>query len=265
MSKKNGKYLQKKKKRSRKGLKIAIFILVLLLAAMMGLLFLLPEDEGESAVTEPGQAGAQQTDDAEYTPDLIAPETENMVNLGYGLYALDIGKYTGVYMEDCTDEVLSNILMLMVQNNGEQDIQFAQIIMQVGDETAQFQATTIPVGARMVLLEQNRMTWDETADYSQIYPMVENMAYFQEPVSTHEDQLKIGIVDGAINVTNISGADIPGTITVYYKNAAQDVYYGGITYRITVEGGLKADEIRQVMTNHASDTGSKIMFVTVTQ
>jgi len=52
---------------------------------------------------------------------------------------------------------------------------------------------------------------------------------------------------------------------VYYKNAAQDIYYGGITYRITIEGGLKAGEIRQTMTKHASDTGSKIMFVTTSQ
>ena len=72
-------------------------------------------------------------------------------------------------------------------------------------------------------------------------------------------------MDGAVNVTNISGEDIEGNIVVYYKNAAKDLYYGGITYRITIEGGLKADEIRQVMTNHASDTGSRIMFVTIGQ
>ena len=98
-----------------------------------------------------------------------------------------------------------------------------------------------------------------------VLPMISNIAYFQEPLNAMEDDLKIGIVDGAINVTNISGEDIPGAITVYYKNAAADIYYGGITYRIQVQGGLKADEIRQVMTNHASDTGSKILFVTISE
>ena len=67
----------------------------------------------------------------------------------------------------------------------------------------------------------------------------------------------------AINITNISGEDIPGTISVYYKNSAADIYYGGITCRIQIQGGLKADEICQVMTKHASDTGSRILFVTV--
>ena len=78
-----------------------------------------------------------------------------------------------------------------------------------------------------------------------------------------EDKLSIDIEDGMINMTNISGEDITSTITVYYKNAAADIYYGGITYRVQIQGGLKADEIRQVMAKHASDSGSEIMFVTI--
>jgi len=48
-----------------------------------------------------------------------------------------------------------------------------------------------------------------------------------------------------------------------YKNAAADLYYGGITYRVRIEGGIKAGEIKQLMAGHFSETGSKIMFVTV--
>ena len=63
-------------------------------------------------------------------------------------------------------------------------------------------------------------------------------------------------------MTNISGQDIIGDVVIYYKNAAEDLYYGGITYRVRIEGGMKADEIKQIMASHFSDTGSKIMFVT---
>ena len=79
------------------------------------------------------------------------------------------------------------------------------------------------------------------------------------------DTVKLQVFDGVINATNISDKDIDGEIVIYYKNAASDLFYGGITYRIQIQDGLKADEIRQVMTQHASDTGSKIMFVTVSQ
>lgn len=268
MSKKKsaGKFAAKKKK-SNKGLVTVLVLIVLLLAGLVAMLFLGLSDDGES-IAEPESSTSSttvpETSDEQKNVQTVTVE-ENSVNLGYGIYATDIGSYTGLYMEDGTDEILSGILMLVVKNDGAQDIQYAKITMPVGEETASFTLTTLPVGESVVLLESSRMLHQEDVDYSAILPKIENIAYFQEPVSTQEDKLKIGIVDGAINVTNISGADITGNIVVYYKNAAADLYYGGITYRVTVEGGLKADEIRQVMTNHASDTGSKIMFVTISQ
>ncbi len=269
MSKKNsgGKFASQKKK-SNKGLVIVLVLVAVLLVALVAVLFLgLPAGENMPEATEfqtAEESSAQNAPENEQ-PKGTVPAVENAVNLGYGLFVTDTGSYTGMYMEDGTDEIVSGVLMLVVKNTGEQDIQYAQITMPVGEETAAFTLTTLPVGESVVLLETNRMQWQQDVDYSTILPMIENIAYFQESVSTQEDKLKIGIVDGAINVTNISGEDITGNIVVYYKNAAQDLYYGGITYRITIEGGLKADEIRQVMTNHASDTGSKIMFVTVSQ
>ena len=66
-----------------------------------------------------------------------------------------------------------------------------------------------------------------------------------------------------LNVTNISDEDITGDVVVYYKNASADMLYGGITYRVTISGGIKAGEIRQVVAGHFSDSGSRIMFATV--
>ena len=269
MSKKNkaGKFAAKKKK-SNKGLVIVLVLVTVVLLTLVAVMLLgRPADEKTPVETEfqtVEETSAQDTPENEQTQG-TAPVVENAVNLDYGLYATDIGSYTGMYMEDGTDEIVSGVLMLVVKNTGEQDIQYAKITMPVGEETAVFTLTTLPVGDSVVLLETSRMQWQQDVDYSSILPTIENIAYFQEPVSTQEEKLKIGIVDGAINVTNISGEDIAGNIVVYYKNAAQDLYYGGITYRITIEGGLKADEIRQVMTNHASDTGSEIMFVTIAQ
>jgi len=39
--------------------------------------------------------------------------------------------------------------------------------------------------------------------------------------------------------------------------------YGGITYRITIQGGLKAGQVRQIMTRHFITDVSRIMFVTI--
>ena len=235
-------------------------IIVLLLSALLAMMLLKISNSAPlpNETTEPSAAETElfQTE---------VPAEESIFNLGYGIQVTDIGSYTGMYMEDGTDEIVSGVLMLVVENIGEQDIQYAEITMDFADQQAQFSLTTLPVGTKMVLLEKNRMQWVESMADGTVLPMVDNVAFFQEPISTMEEKLKIGIMDGAINVSNISGEDISGNITVYYKNATQDIYYGGITYRIQIQDGLKADEIRQVMTQHASDTGSKIMFVTVSQ
>lgn len=269
MSKKKttGKFSVKKKK-SNKGLVTVLLLAVILLAVLVALLMLrMPDEQSEIMDIEPYNATTTIALEADETtqPQMNLTEEQSTVNLGYGIYLTDVGSYTGAYMEDGSNEIVSGLLMLVVKNAGEQDIQYAEITVDIGEQQAAFTLTTLPVGESMVLLEKNRMTWDDTVDYTAILPMVQNIAYFQDTISTQAEKLKIQIIDGAINVTNISGEDIPGTITVYYKNAAADLLYGGITYRISIEGGIKAGEIRQVMTNHASDTGSRIMLTTIAE
>lgn len=255
-------------KKSGKGLVTVLVMVLLLLVALVAAMLLSLRD------TEPGPAPVQtapiqtevvsteihtpETEAAMETEAPVTPQTQN-----YGFQITDMGGYTGMYMEDGTDEIVSGVLMLVVENTGDKDIQYAEITMDFAGQQAQFSLTTLPVGEKMVLLEKNRLQWDASMDAGTAVTTADNVAYFQESISTMEDKLKIGIMDGAINVTNISGEDIPGNIAVYYKNAASDIYYGGITYRIQIQGGLKAGEIRQVMTQHASDTGSRIMFVTI--
>lgn len=105
------------------------------------------------------------------------------------------------------------------------------------------------------------MLWSANEDYSNVN--AEKIAVFSEPVTLCEDQLKFQVLDGVINITNISAEDITSDIVIYYKNAAADLLYGGITYRIRLEGGLKAGEIRQITASHFTQSGSRIMFVTI--
>ena len=268
---KSGKYLNPNNRGRKPGLGL-ILLIVLLLAAAAVILVLMgkgrepkPVETEPQALTETKIPETENPAAEETLPAMIATDEDINVNLNFGLYVTDIGGYTGMYMEDGSDEIVSNVLMLIVKNDGDQDVQYAEIGLELGEETAFFTLSTLPVGESVVLLEKNGLTWDETVDYVSALSMASNVAYFTEPMQLHSDKLKVQIVDGAINVTNISGEDIPGNISVYYKNAAADLLYGGITYRVTIEGGLKAEELRQVVTKHASNSGSRIMFITISQ
>lgn len=257
----NGKYEIKKTKdgRNRKGVMwIAILATILVLALAM----IITNTQSNGGETTPDPQSSQPTG-ANQTGK--SDSQEMAVTLDEGLEVISIGSYTGVYMEDGSDEVLSNILMLRVVNNGDTTIEYAEIHMVIGEQTAEFSLSTLKSGATIVLLEKNRMAYSNAGDYTSAEIISQNVALFKQPLELQEDKLEFQILDGAINVTNISGQDIPGIITIYYKNAAGGIYYGGITYRIRLDSGIKADEIRQLMATHFSDTGSEIMFVTIAE
>ena len=182
------------------------------------------------------------------------------INLGHGMYITEIGKYTGIYMEDGSDELVSDIMMIMVTNEGEHTIQYAEIMMPVGDKEAIFKLSTLIPGSTMVLLEQGRMSYTEE-NYTVVE--AENVAIFEEDLSVYEDCVKIQKLNGAMNIANVSDANIDGNIIIYYKNKVSGLLYGGITYRVRIEGGLKKGEVKQVMTAHLTENQSEIMFVTI--
>ena len=125
---------------------------------------------------------------------------------------------------------------------------------------AAFQITNLPAGETVVLLDTNRHSY--VAEMPQ-YATVKDQVFFTESMGLQEDRISISGGNGYVDVTNLTDTDITDEIIIYYKNSASDILYGGITYRIRIEGGMKADEIKQITASHFDQAGSKIMFVTV--
>lgn len=196
-------------------------------------------------------------------PPAVAGEREEQgisFSLDFGLEITAVGAYTGAYVEDGSNEVVSGVMMITVVNSGEESIQYAEIYLETADGEAKFSLTTLLPGESAVLLEQNRAVHRDGVAVSGA--RTENVALFSEAPSLCEDKLEIGVLDGAVNVTNISGEAIEGDVVIYYKNYSEGLYYGGITYRIRIEGGMEAGEIRQMMAEHFSASGSRVVFVT---
>ena len=190
-------------------------------------------------------------------PSASGEEFSEGISLGHGLEILEISGYTGAYMEDGSDEQVKNVLMLRVANAGREFIQYAEITM----GQAVFTLSTLMPGETCLVLEQNRMTYNGGTEWAT--PTAQNVATFREKPTLCEDKLRIQTLDGCLNITNVSGADIDGDVVIYYKNYANGTYYGGITYRVRIAGGMKADEIKQLMVSHFNMDSSKIVFVTV--
>lgn len=189
---------------------------------------------------------------------------EVSINVGSGLRIVDIGAYTGMYMEDGSNEVVSGVLMCIVTNEGDRAVEYAQLQLHDGKRDIPFTLTALLPGRSVVLLAQDKMAYDKDAAYTAT--MAESVAFFANEPSLQADRLKIQGLDGGMNITNISDKDITGDVVIYYKNVAADgLLYGGITYRTRISGGIKAGELKQGMTQHFSVKGSEVLFVTVAE
>lgn len=173
-----------------------------------------------------------------------------------------IDPYAGIYMEDGTDDIVSNMLMITVKNTGTRDLQLARIELQYTNFTASFQVTNLPAGETVVLLESNRQGYVEEMPKN---ATVMDQVFFPEPMSLREDLISVSGGNGYVEVTNISGADITGEIVIYYKNSASDLLYGGITYRVRISDGIPAGQTVRVMSKHYHPDRCSIVMVTCSE
>lgn len=186
------------------------------------------------------------------------PSESEQIVLDQGLIITDISKYSGKYMEDGTNENVSDVMMLIVKNTNVQDLQLARIDISYDDVTASFQITNLPAGGSVVVLEQNRLSYID-GEYDDI--QTRDVVFFNENMSMHEDRFSISSEYGVIKVTNISEEPVSGDIYVYYKNSSSDLFYGGITYRVKITDGLDAGETKSVSAGHYSPDSCKLLMV----
>lgn len=258
------KYRNKKKKST--GMTILIVVLSVLLAALLWLASVLHQweiptlkpTEQPTETTEATQEATQEAtgeQEQESEPESTEPQ---MIDLYDGLTIHHIGSYAGMYMEDGTNEPVSDVMMLILENTAAEDLQLARISIAYTDFTAEFELTNLPAGEKVVLLEQNRHP-APTGDYLSIE--TRNVLFFPETMSLQEDRIRIGGSNGMLELTNISDEDITGDIYIYYKNSARDLLYGGITYRVSVKGGLKAGESNRVVAGHYTPDNCRFVLV----
>lgn len=247
----------KKALTSKKRIPVILTVSVLAIAAVIAAVVFFGDDDHDAVNTATGNFAPVTTGPAIKIENLQDSESEEYK----GLQVEKIGSYSGLYVEDGTDDVLSRILMVIVKNTGSRTVQYAEVELTDGEKTAYFTLSTLPPGESVVLLEKNRMSYADGKNLTQT--TIRNVAVFAQEPDLCEDRIKVQALDGVLNVTNISGKDIEGNVVIYYKNAASDLLYGGITYRATITGGIKAGETKQIVASHYSQKGSRILWITV--
>ena len=242
----------KKAKRAPKALNIA---LVVLGAAIVGF----------AAWAVANAVGAEkQPEDILNSGNIViepveAPEIEDKAFMD-GLVTVEkVGRYAGIFVEDGSDEIVSDVFAITVVNNSDKMLQYAQVVITCGGEEYTFDMSTIPAGARAQVLEKEKKTVPK--DLSGAKTVLTTVTEFQEAPSTYPEVFELTPFEYSVNIKNISKSDISGDVYVYYKTKVGDLYMGGITYRAKVSD-LASGEEKSAYAGHFYENDSEILFVT---
>ena len=248
----------RKRKRTKNIIYLTTAILFLILILFLGI----SAKKGNSSFHETNISSSTQGSSSLVNEDTILEDVSENVHLQmlleHDIRICELSSYTGSYVEDGSDEYVENIMMLILENEGEDDIQFGNVII---NNQYVFEFTTLLPGDKVMVLEKNRSVYAE--DIKIDSAVLKQAALFSEAPSMHEDLLEITTENGMICITNISGTEFSGG-KLFYKNVVNEHFLGGITYFSTIPK-LQSNQSVKLSADHYEEDRSRLLFVTYGQ
>lgn len=175
--------------------------------------------------------------------------------MGTDLLAVRTVEYEGPFWEDGTNEQVSGIAALVVENHGGLMVTGGAVIVETGEERLVFEFTFLPPGGTVLVLEKDRRPYLHESPVT-CYGWTKE-EYPENPglVSVESRGL-----DG-LTITNHTGCTVP-SIQVHYKNYDEEkgMFLGGVSYCL-VEKDLMPREVRVLNPQYFSARESRIVQV----
>ena len=202
--------------------------------------------QGSGTGRSAGADGGEQNMREEMTLPYTVPGTDLIIDA--------VDSYSGVFIEDGSDEEVSNIFAIHVKNEGE-NVEYSSINLEVDGKELNFTISDLPSGAAVSVLENSRTAY---SDGTPVYRGNQTAYIDKFDMMSSEVGIVIGD-DNGMTVTNLTDEKIP-CLRIFYKFAQDDEYLGGITYTAKIDG-LDAGDSITIYPSHFSKEGSKVMMV----
>ena len=162
---------------------------------------------------------------------------------GYDLVIEKLAPYNGMYVEDGSNQNVADVAMILVRNEGDYPVEYAEIAMEHGDESRIYRISALPAGESMVVQEQTRQGVPEKAP-SACKALVVQRA-------------QMGMAAEQVSVTENGD----GTLTVYkYYMKNEDMFVGGIAFTVRITR-LGAGSETTIQPSHYTSDSSRIVMV----
>lgn len=258
-----------------------VIVLAVLAAALLAVVLLLLPKDGKAPEKTPETKPVQTTRPTEQpTEEPIeepteVPTVETQPRITYeipgftvgdapgltlhpDLKLIAVGGFTGAYPEDGSDEPVTDVLGIILENVGDRWIEYTRITLELGGKEAVFEVTALPDHSAVLALEKERTLWDGS---SVTGAGCTEPAYVEANLDFGAD-FQIYSSEGVITVQNVSGRDVSGEITLCYKEYRWGLFFGGLSCRVRLEGGLADGEMAQSVSDRFHADTSVILYMT---
>ena len=180
---------------------------------------------------------------------------------GTTLIAEAVSIYEGPFLEDGSDEEVTDIAALLVRNAGSEEIIYCYIELKSEDSHFAFLGERIPPGATVLLLEYERGLY-EKCSYLDCRGW---QITAQSVIDVKKDVVITERSFGMLQITNTSDKLLWG-VRIFYKSwlSPPDVYVGGMCYSVTIPL-LLPGQTETLSPNHYACGFSKVTSVTAEQ
>ena len=232
---------------------IRFFGVTISLAVLMGLIWYCFGDTSATAAYTKPQPQLRPVQTAPATQ----PVEETPCQLPYAnIYARRLICFDGPFYEDESAGEMIGVAALELENTGDKMVEYVEAIVEQEHRQLRFEATYIPPGGKVLVLEKD----------AQLYDM-ERVLNFKCPkivtATVNEQSLVQVQPDGACNMTvaNLSAQPIR-CVRVFYKQYYEKdgQFIGGVTYSLVLTD-LQPGESRRLSPYHFASEYSRIVWV----
>lgn len=236
---------------------IAIFAVILILGAVLWISQYRLARPLDQTVNNPTESTAE----TEATEPSSQPDRETFgeISTGEALVLTGLANGTGNFPEDGSDEFVESVLSATFRNDGKTTLQYARVLVEIDGQTFTFDISTIPAGATVRAFALEKLPAPDVIP--EVSARIQYSVWFDEEPTVDPERLQITIGDGMIFVKNISDEDITGEVSIFFKNVYSGVYWGGITYRVRIAGGIPAGQTSAGYASHVYKDQTEVMFV----
>ena len=173
--------------------------------------------------------------------------------MGTDLLAVTAMDYSGPFWEDGSNQEVSGVAALVVENQGGLVVSGGAVIVELEKDWLVFEISFLPPGGKVLVLEKDRKSYSTVS-------AVTCYGWTREEYPENPGLVSVETVGlRGLTLTNHTGCTVP-SIQLHYKNydPETEMFLGGISYCIT-EDDLMPREVRTLNPDNFTARESRVV------